>query len=399
MIKSKKGHLLNTNAFITATTNSYAANSTIDYFLPVFKSSVVVGNIPAITFTSYNQFILLKLIMPKWSKLSDYNYLSITPYIYQYMNQTVFASVDDTVSLFDYNLNTGKGLNFVFTFSENIANYYSNQNYIVCKLPSDYSLSDFTFTFLFRVGTLLSSPKKKIGKATVKLATMYNFDLGKLYTSNDILSKAKPRLNSYLYYSDISYLNTLLSNYSTIVNSYIAANYTIIPTYLYLSNIAGSTTAITNFYQSIKYSPPLNLQGNNTNENYFNTATLTLSDYIGSSFIIIAVNQNAFGYGLTSNIQIYDTTTLSLIENGSYDTSPELPVIGSVNYPLTNIETPDSSNYSIYPLVNVQTFSVNDIINDNPGITEIVISERICYNPINYNCSNYNSIPKFSVFV
>ena len=160
MIKTEKGTMLNTDAFIANATNSYGANSTIDYFFPLFKSGVVVNNIPAVTFTGYNQYITYEILLPKNSILENYNYISITPYIYQYQNQTVFGSTSGTNSLFKFNLNKGPGLKFVFTFSENIANYYKNQNFIVFRLPSEYLLSDYTFTFLTRLGIIGKIPKK-----------------------------------------------------------------------------------------------------------------------------------------------------------------------------------------------------------------------------------------------
>ena len=395
MIKSINGKLLNTNEFISSDINTSASNSTIDYLMPIFKSSVIYENKPAILFTGYNQFITLSLNLPR--NLENYNYLSITPYIFQYEGNVVFASIDNTISLFDYNLHKGKGINFVFTFSENIANYYKSKNYIVSRIPSDYSLSDFTFLFLFRLGTISTSPKKKLGRAVVKLNTMYNFNLGRLFTSNSILLESKkPQLESYLYYSDLNYLNYLLKLYYATVNKFVQnTTYKQLTTYPYLANATKASTATTSFYETIQYSPPLNLQGNNTEENYFNTNPIRLLPYVNTGkynyIIIISVNQCAFGYGLTSNIQIYNTATLNLIENGSYNTSPDIPLIGSYQYPRTNMFN------NTYPLISIQVYSMLDIINS--GVTEIIISERISYNPINFNSTKYSSIPKFSVFL
>ena len=416
IVSSNYGSLINSGALINSVVfakkniNSYASNSTIDYILPLFNSSIIVGNIPAVSFTDYNQFITLNLSMTENFQLKDYNYLSITPYIYQYNGQTAFASTDDTVSLFDIiskgNLSPFENnFNFVFTFSENIANYYSAQGYIVCKIPSDIPLSDFTFTFLLRIGTELSIPTNKISRSTLKLNTINNFNLGKLYTSYDILLKTKPQFNSYFFYINRNYLSYLLTYYNNTINYYQnnTQNYTQITTYPYMANFTNSNTAITNIYESIQYSPPINLEGNNTGENYFNTNPIILSNYLGCNIIIVSVNQNAFGFGLTSNIQIYNITTFNLISDGSYDTSPTLPEIGSINYPKTNlinITTGQNMLYLLsYPLINTKILSVSDIISANPGITGISIGERVSYNPINYNCSNYNNVPKFAIFI
>ena len=58
----------------------------------------------------------------------------------------------------------------------------------------------------------------------------------------------------------------------------------------------------------------MNLQGNNTGENYYNSDIIHLNNYKNKNkIIILACNQFKFGYGLTSNIQIYDMNTFNVI--------------------------------------------------------------------------------------
>ena len=50
-----------------------------------------------------------------------------------------------------------------------------------------------------------------------------------------------------------------------------------------------------------------------------------------------------------------------------------------------------------FPMINTKQINVNDQLKKN--ITKIYIVERVEYNPINFSHSNYNDVPKFSLFV
>ena len=121
---------------------------------------------------------------------------------------------------------------------------------------------------------------------------------------------------------------------------------------------------------------------------------IDLKNYIGSNILVIAVNQNQYGYGIYSNIQIYDNSGLGDITGGSYLTSPNIPVISDPSYPYI-ITKPICSLE--YPLVNIKTFNVDDLLAQ--GIEKIYIVERVGYNPINFSYPDYYQVPKFSIFI
>src|SRR3990167_11443290 len=82
--------------------DAYGANGSVVYFAPLFPTTHIEGNIPVLSFTGFNQFILFELTMPPKRVLNRYNYMSLTSYFYSYQDVAVFAPVDQTISFFDF---------------------------------------------------------------------------------------------------------------------------------------------------------------------------------------------------------------------------------------------------------------------------------------------------------
>lgn len=217
------------------------------------------------------------------------------------------------------------------------------------------------------------------------------------YKSYKIIEQFPARLNSiYIYEGNNELLHELLKIYDNIKNEYITKGFIELPTYLYLQNLPTPPVnyAFQSFYDSISVVPYIQMQGNNTGESYFNTALLNLNDYKGKNMIILAVNQNAYGYALNSNIQIYNNNGLGVIPDGSYLTSPNIPVISDPSYPYIN---ENIKNLIDYPLINEKIYNIDELLSQ--GINEIYVVERVAYNPINFSHSNNYKIPRLSIFI
>jgi hypothetical protein len=133
--------------------------------------------------------------------------------------------------------------------------------------------------------------------------------------------------------------------------------------------------------------PAAEMQANNTGENYYNSQGIPLYtnpfidlQTISSPYLyILSLNQNTMGCGLTSNVQIYNAQSLAIIENGLIITSPDIPSFSTPNYPYASVNP--------YPLFQINAYNIADLIAE--GITQVIITERISYNPVNfYQSSN-----------
>ena len=163
--------------------------------------------------------------------------------------------------------------------------------------------------------------------------------------------------------------------------------YTKYSLYKYISNYFSVNYAIQNFYDAISVTPIAQLNANNTGENYFNSEIFTTSNYNNTFyFYIIALNQNKTKFALTSNVQIYDKSNNSSIE--TINTSPELPPISSKIYPKVNIDN--------FPIFTGISLPINSLITNNIGMFNFI--ERLSYNPINYNHSDYNYVKTSLIF-
>lgn len=370
--------------------DAYGANGSVVYFAPLFPTTHIEGNIPVLSFTGFNQFILFELTMPPKRVLNRYNYMSLTSYFYSYQDVAVFAPVDQTISFFDFDFTAGTTYRFIFTFSKPLADYFNSIGYIASRMPSDYSLDQITYQFLLRIGTPGPKVKSLLKYSKVSLNTITNdFDINPLFISTEIMASQPQVLGSS---KSPEVVTTMKKIYNNIVKK-ISKKGIQIPTYLYLSNLPNPPVdyAFETFYESITVTPYIQEQATNTQENYYNTNFIDLTQYRGRKLVIVACNMHEFGYGLTSNIQIYNSTTLSLITNGFYNTSAELPNIGTKNYPY------QKNNPKKFPLISIKKYNINKILKD--GDFGIICSERNSYGQINFNHSNYNEVPKFSVFI
>ncbi len=397
------GELVNLTRILTAINNFegidlYGANNYNYYYGPIFRNTKIVNNIPVLTFNSIDQYILMELTIPDNGFVNNVNFLNITPYFYSYQNIDVFASIDKSIEFFKPKLNPGDTIKVVFTSSKTIGTYFENLGYLVSKIPAKY-INQSTFNFLIRVGNLDGTydPGSFVTKSKLILDTFVSSEQLVPYDVIDIVSTFPLPLSSkYVYNGNTQLLNTLLNHYDKVKTTYLTSGYIEIPTYLYLQNIPNPPVkyAFQSFYDAISVNPYIQMQANNTGESYFNSELINLNNYTGSNIVVVAVNQNHYGYGIYSNIQIYNKSGLGVIPNGSYFTSPNIPVISDPSYPYVDEK---SSEYLKYPLINTQTFNVNDLLAQ--GIQEIYIVERVGYNPINFSHSDNYQIPKLSIFV
>jgi hypothetical protein len=340
----------------------------------------------------------MELTIPTNDFVDKVNLINITPYFYSYQNVGVFASTDATIDFFKPKVNPGDVIKVVFTSSQTIGSYFENQGYLVSKIPTQY-IGQSTFTFLLRVGNQdgTYNPGSLVNQSTISLNNFIPLNLLIPYNDLDIIKTFPIPLSSkYNYNGNNKLLTGILNYYTEIKNSYLKSGYLEISTFLYLQNIPTPPVkyAFKSFYDSISVNPYVQMQANNTGESYFNSELIDLKKYTGSNIIIVAVNQNQYGFGIYSNIQVYDNSNLSVITDGSYLTSPNIPVMSNPSYPYID-ETSDE--YLEFPLVNIKTFNVNDLLSCE--IEHIYIVERVGYNPINFSHPDYYKIPKFSIFI
>ena len=400
--EKEKGILINLTNIITKidtikSVDAYGANTYTNYYAPLFKSSNIINNIPVIKLSNINQFITMELTVPNNDILDNINLFNITPYFYSYNNTIVFASIDTSIEFFKPKLQNGQVIKVVFTASEIIANEYKNLGYIVSKIPAEF-LSNITYNFFIRIGNINSNYNygQMITNTNIELNTWNTTKNLLPFNSLDIISLFPFPFNSYLIYNgNKDLLNKLLDNYKETIYYYYKLNYIEIPTYLYLQNIPNPHVkyAFQSFYDAISVDPFINLQANNTSESYFNSELINLNNYVGKTISIISVNQSIYGYGLYSNIQIYNNNGLGVIEGGNYNTSPPIPPISNPNYPYTN----NIDNIDTYPLINIKTYDIDSLI--SLDIEQIYIIERVGYSFINYSHSDNYTIPKLSIFI
>lgn len=378
--------------------DSYGANEYTYYYSALFKSTKIKNNIPVIYLNNINQYILLELTIPNNGFVDNVNFVNITPYFYSYEDVSVFASVDISIEFFKPKLQPGDRIKIIFTSSKTIGDHFKNEGYLISMIPYDYILKS-TFNFLIRIGNLTGSynPGSMIKNSKVIFDVFESPQTLLPYTSLEIIKSFPTPLGSKYSYEKFNDLNVrLLILYDNEKNKLIKDGCMEIPTYLYLQNIPNPPVkyAFQSFYDSISVNPYIQMQANNTGESYFNSELIKLSDYSGLNLIILAVNQNAYGYGIYSNIQIYNNLGLSAIPNGSYLTSPNIPVISSPTYPY--IDQNDKELIE-YPLINKKIYIIDDLLSQ--GIKEIFVIERVGYNPINFYHPDDYKTPRLSVFV
>ena len=317
--------------------NAYGANYYNNYYAPIFKNTIIINNIPVMRLNSIDEYILMELKIPGGDFVDNVNVFNITPYFYSFQDIDLFASVDKTLDFFKPKVYSGDIIKVVFTSSKTIGSYFENLGYLISKIPFEY-LHESTFNFLIRVGNKSGTYKpESLIKYTKLILDKFTYDKPLVpYDALSIITSFPIPLSSkYDYNGQNLLLEGLLNYYDKQKEIYYKLEYEEIPTYLYLQNIPIPPVkyAFQSFYDAISVNPYVKLRANNTGESYFNSKLIDLENYKNCKIIILAVNQNAYGYGIYSNIHIYDNIDYTVIDEGSYLTSPNIPVINYPTYP------------------------------------------------------------------
>ena len=378
-----KGHIFNiTNVFTfinsksTSNTTNDGANSTVSYLGVNFKNLSYINNGFENIDVYPDDYMIITVKIPKTNSIINNNLFNISPFFFNYTNNNVttniFASIDNTIQFFDKIHNVGTTYKICFTSSKTVANKFKDK-YIISMFPKDL-LSSCTFTLMFRLGIVNSLQySKNISKFVKCKYYRYSSNIQKYnnllyFNTSDIVSSFQQALlpppESY---------KSVLDIFNSINNYFISLDYVNFTSYKYLSNIYNTNYAIQNYFSAI----PVLAQtyGTNTGESYFTCNYINLTAYNNQYLYILALNQNKLGIVLTSNIQIYNSTTLANIINGTIITSPNLPSFISKSYPVITENT--------LPLYTLTCYSVDNIISSN-NLTSIGICERLSYSPINY---------------
>lgn len=331
---------------------------------------------------SPDDYLLIELILPKTDFVDRCNLVNFTPYFYSYQTQDVLASVNQTITMF-----SGSSLKVCCTSSTHVGTKYSKQGYTVLYLPVEY-LGDASFCPIVRLGVVHTDHFLKVPSTftanyySTTTKTDYTASKSSEYTTTFDIIKTLPVQP---FPTPSSSHLTLSSQYKSITNLF--SKYMKYKTYPYLSNFYGVNYAFQSFYDSITVSPYVNMQLNNTQENYFSSQTINVSSN-NKYFYIVSVNQRMSGCGLISNVQIYDKTNLMSVL--TLKTSPILPPLSEKTYPYAN--TRDCHDRSFYCLEIPESYLYNS------NILEIIIIERIGYNASNYNSTNYSYPNSTTVF-
>lgn len=375
------------NVLQTLTKNSsdaFGANTTVKYFATEYH--LITTNkeepvFPLITNFGPNDFITYEITVPDNYWLSQHNVFSLTPYFFSYAVDNsitnVFASVDITIPLFEEFKIPGNKIKICFTSSKTVANDYKIKGYKIGKIPVEY-LNSTTFFVLFRVCSIQNNTYD-INKFVKSIFFTSNDKTVKdNYTSKEIIASLPKTLplnpkyqnNLVNFRKIVSYLNTNVCESSLTVQNV-----------KYLSNIYNTNFAFNSFYDCLRVTPCGQLQGNNTGENYFNSNFIDLTKIKQKYIYILALNQAQMEMALTSNIQIYNSVNYEALPNGTIATSPSIPVMSSKTYPYIK-----NNSLSLFSLIGLE---VQNII-DQTNFTQIIIAERLSYNPINFYQSSNN---------
>jgi hypothetical protein len=380
--------------------NSYGANSSVQYLVPYYPGiSRFVNNIPVINMKTNNYILFEFMLDPIW--LENHNLFVFTPYFYSYnngtSNYTIFGSTDQSIFFTKSSLSKTNTIKICCTSSIDIGSTYSNLGYFISKIPIEY-ISNSTYTILIRIGTLGPYDSTSYINTYMKTSihTILNMAPQKYYTSSEIMFSYP------IVYPPISNSSTtsVITDFNDIANIVYGSitNPTTYPEYEYLSNfvVPPVNYALQSFYDSINLqnlSPsrtPIDIQANNTCENYFITDSIPVTNDSTSYLFIVYLNQYSSGTAITSNIQIYNNTTHNEITGGIIYTGPNLPAMINNSYPFPASNIPYLYGVYIYPM--------NEIYNQTNG-ESILITERMSYGQTNYNHVVYNDITTSQIYV
>lgn len=386
LVKGLSYNLKNLYNFLEIFINNeyaYGSNTTVDYYATYFPdiSSNKLSKLFPLIDLGPNDYILYDIVVPNEKWLSEHNLFSITPYFFSYNNDglvtDVWSSTDITLPLFDEFKTSGNKIKICITSSKIIGNEFKNKGYIISKVPVEY-LNSCTFFPFIRLGRLKNNDTVNIN-SYVNAYYYKSDDPTPIdnYTSNEIILSFPPMLSpsNSTFYNNLNNFNNIVSY----LNETICESSLTLQTFKFESNLYGVDFAINSFYKCILFNPPAQLQGNNTGENYFNSNYIDLTSTTQPYVYVLSLNQNAMQIALTSNIQIYNSTDLRPIDNGTISTSPDIPSMSSFNYPYT------TTNF--LPLFYLIGINVSKILSS--GVENIIIVERLSYNPINFNQSSY----------
>lgn len=405
-------NFFNILASIVSNVDNYGANSTVNYFVPIY--SFITPDIKfrdtlfPLANLGKNDYIIFQIQVPDEFWLNNHNLFNMTPYFYNYNctddpdggnPYTVFASIDITIPFFDnFNKSTsGNVINICVTASKDIGNYYEGLGYIISKVPIEY-INLGTFLPLIRVGITnkYTFNINDFVKTSYTKGEVEESGSGGYYSSEDIIKSFPETLipDDSTFQNNLSQFDSIVSylkGLSTITNFTQSAKF--------LSVDQDVDYAFDNFFAAITKYPPVNIQANNTGENYFNSTDIQLSNLANQNeyLYVLSVNQNKMEIALTSNIQIYDRTvnsegktSNSVIENGTIKTSPEIPVFTEPTYPYI------AEGTNTLPLFQLNYYDINTLL--SMGIKTIIIVERLSYNPINFYHSSYDYTGSAYVF-
>ncbi len=380
--------------------DQYGANSTVDYLVPVFPHKITTfeDSLPQIVMNK-NDAILIEVTVPDNTWLDTHSLFNITPYFYFYrsggVETSVYASENITIQFFELFNTPGQKIKICITPNATIASEYEGLGYIISGMPEEY-LDATTFQILFRVGTINGQPQSSINNFVkvdfLKATEPQAFGGSDYYDAAQIIASFPPELLP----EDTPQYETNIEDFGDIVSYLDGQGYTTFQCLKYLSNIYSTDYAFNNFYKAITVNPPAQMQANNTGENYFNSqgipvytnAFIDLNTVSGTYLYILSINQNTMGSGLTSNVQIYNAQSLAIIPDGLIITSPDLPPFSAPDYPYVS-DNP-------YPLFQINAYNIADLISS--GTTQVIITERISYNPVNFYQSSNDYVGKAYFF-
>lgn len=371
--------------------DEYGANSTVDYLVPVFpdKITTFANSLPQIVMNK-NDVILIEVTVPDMTWLDTHSLFNITPYFYFYeadgVETPVYASENITIQFFELFDAPGDTIRICITPNATIASQYQGMGYMISGMPEEY-LDSTTFQILFRVGTINGEHQLSINNfvrvAFLQATEAAAFAGSDYYDAAEIIASFPDELLP----EDTPQYETNIADYNDIVTYLNGQGYTPYQCLKYLSNIYSTDYAFNNFYKAITVNPAAEMQANNTGENYYNSQGIPVytNPFIDLRTIsapylyVLSVNQNTMGSGLTSNVQIYNAQNLAIIPDGLIITSPDLPAFSAPDYPYVS-DNP-------YPLFQINAYNIPELIAS--GITQVIITERISYNPVNfYQSSN-----------
>ena len=370
--------------------DTYGQNQNILYLSPIYPQiTSTADNMPTFNMAK-NDFLLFEFTLDE-SWLSEYNLFVFSTYIYKNKGDTIFGTPDSSIFVQPSMIDSNKKIKICCASSKEIAEKYSKLGYLISKLPSDYMDTATTFNALIRFMSETSNPKTI--DINQYITTSYNTDTtldindtANYYDSTEIIKGYPP-----VYEPDLTQdANKVIANYNNTishVNDIFKKKYIGYP---YYSNFAGVTYAIDDAYKSMALHPPLNINANNTCENYFLSDKLSIQSDSNEYIYILYLNQKSAGAAVTSTIQIYDIKS-NAIKNGIIQTGPKIPTMNTSGYP--------KSAQNTLPAQGMYGISIKDIYNENNGTDTIVISERISYGLKNYNQLKYSSINSMQIYI